>query len=510
MARQTSARGESPAFSDTRRSTTYREVETRTRRLAGHLAASGLDRQDRILMFLDNAVEVVEAYLAAPIGGFVTVCANPQSSDPEIAYIVKDCSPRVILTDTNHLPQLLPILGQTPTISLVILAGAQIEAAMPDVPGVRFVSYDAWMEQEPAERELTPAAPDDWCWMLYTSGTTGKPKGVRLTQRGCLWVAASCWIPVTELGPADSMLCALPLFHSYALVLCVISTIASGANCIIRPKFSRAEVSDLLGDGVVTFFPGVPTMFHYLLKGAETPRLKAPNLRLCVSAGASMIPALNQEFETFAGVPLLDGYGITETSTMVTLNSPHTKRMPGSCGTPINGVELRIVDPATEEDSPEGGSGELWVRGPNVMLGYHNRPEADAQVLRDGWYRTGDLARRDSEGFVYITGRIKEMIIRGGENIYPAEIEAVLFECEGVADAAVVGVAHEALGEVPVAFIVASESGPLDSEQIIAACRERLSAYKVPSEIIQVSGIPRTGSGKIQRYKLSKPTPLSA
>jgi rifamycin polyketide synthase module 1/2/3 len=223
---------------------------------------------------------------------------------------------------------------------------------------------------------------------------------------------------------------------------------------------------------------------------------------MCISAGAIMSAALNTEFERTFGVQLLEGYGITETSTMVTMNWPVGGRVMGSCGLPVPGVAVRLVDPGTGEDAGPGEEGELWVSGPNVMVGYHNRPEATAESLRHGWYHTGDLGRRDPNGFLSISGRTKELIIRGGENIYPAEIEAVLLEIDGVADAAVVAQPHHDLGEVPVAFVVPERPGDLDLELVLSACRRELSRFKVPERIVTTDSIPRTGSGKIQRFRL--------
>jgi acyl-CoA synthetase (AMP-forming)/AMP-acid ligase II len=213
---------------------------------------------------------------------------------------------------------------------------------------------------------------------------------------------------------------------------------------------------------------------------------------------------VNEGFEKAFGVPLLDGYGITETSTMVTMNWPTGSRVMGSCGLPLPGLTVRLVDPSTGRDVLPGEEGELWVQGPNVTPGYHNLPEATAAVLVDGWYRTGDLGRRDENGFLRISGRTKELIIRGGENIYPAEVEDALIASDAVEDAAVVGVPHRHLGEVPIAFVVPRTPGVLDRDAVLDAARERLSAFKVPDQLIEIDRIPRTGSGKILRFALQQ------
>jgi long-chain acyl-CoA synthetase len=349
-------------------------------------------------------------------------------------------------------------------------------------------------------------APDDIdraSYIIYTSGTTGRAKGVLLTTRSMLWVTAACWAPILSLGQDDKVLSPLPLFHSYALNIAVLGILATGASEYIMEKFSTQGAMDLLGKGGFTLMPGVPTMFHYLMQAAQAGGTKPfAGVRRCVSAGAIMPGSLNHEFEDYFGVELLDGYGITETSTMVTMNWPGKYRVPGSCGLPVPGLAVRIVDPVSGLDVPQGEEGELICRGPNLMLGYHNKPGETDDALRNGWYHTGDLARGDKSGFLTITGRLKEIIIRGGQNIAPAEVEETILPLDGVKDCAVVGISHPTLGEVPVAFVVAREGAAIESEVVIAFCRTTLSSYKVPAAVHIVAEIPRTGSGKIMRFKL--------
>ena len=492
--------GNKAAFSDLNRSVTYGELNVRVGLLATWLRKQGLGTEDRTLMFLGNSVEVVEGYLAAPVGGFVTACVNPDASQRELDYMMNDSAPKVVLTDKSRLPMIVGALESTPSVEAIVVVDAEgTEDFGIDIP---VVAYQRIMNSVADTSVLEPAGLDDWCWLLYTSGTTGKPKGVMLKQRGGLWVTENCWVSDADLNAEDRLLSALPLFHSYALILCVVSVVAVGASIDLLPKFSRAEVEHRLARDPITILPGVPTMFQYLMQGSSADRLDAPHLRVCVSAGALMQGALNQQFEDFAGVPLLDGYGITETSTMVTMNSLRRRRIPGSCGFPVSGLTVRLIDPSTNNDVTPGSVGELWVQGPNIMIGYFQRPEADKDVLVNGWYRTGDLGRRDENGFLFITGRIKEMIIRGGENIYPAEIEAVLFECPGVEDAAVLGEEHPGLGEVPVAYVVPEDPDSFDERYVKAFCAERLTHFKVPENVRMLHDIPRTGSGKIQRFKL--------
>jgi acyl-CoA synthetase (AMP-forming)/AMP-acid ligase II len=478
--------GDKIAFVDDQRAVSYAELDPRTATLAGHLAALGVGRGDRVLIYLDNRVETAESYLALTRASAVGVCVNAQAAPAEVAYQLADSGARAVITDTAHLAATREMADDRP----IVLVG-------PAEPGTH--DYQRLTTEPPPQPPRDDLGLDEVAWMLYTSGTTGRPKGVLLTQRSCLWVVAACWAPITRLAESDVVLCPLPLFHSYALDLCVLGVFAVGATERILPRFGTQAVLELLATGEYTVMPGVPTMFQYLLNAR--PADPPAGLRLCISAGAIMSAALNAEFERAFGVQLLEGYGITETSTMVTMNWPTGGRVLGSCGLPVPGVAVRLVDPATGEDAGPGEEGELWVSGPNVMAGYHNRPDATADVLTHGWYHTGDLGRRDPNGFLTISGRTKELIIRGGENIYPAEIEAVLLTVPGVADAAVVSEPHHDLGEVPVAFVVA-ENGSLDAAVLTAACLRELSGFKVPARFVPIEAIPRTGSGKIQRFRL--------
>lgn len=480
------------AFRDERREVTYADLLARTGRLAGGLQALGLETGERALIYMDNRVEVVEAYLALPRAGIVAVCANPGSAPTELAHILNDSQSRVIFTDRTHLETVRGLASPDGPKIVVVGDGAD--------DGVLHFEDLTTTDAPPPRDNLSL---DDVSFMLYTSGTTGQPKGVYLTQRGCLWIAAACWAPILGLCAEDYVLSPLPLFHSYALVMSVTGVLAVGATERIMSRFSPERVFDYLESEDITFLPGVPTMFNYLLQAAAGRGLTTKALRMCISAGAIMPASLNEKFENAFHTPLLDGYGITETSTMVTMNWPTGTRKMGSCGLPLPGSTVRLIDPATGEDAAPGVEGEIWVQGPHVAPGYHQLPDATAAAFAGGWYHTGDLAQRDEDGFLTISGRIKELIIRGGENIYPAEVEAALLVHDAVADAAVVSRPHEALGEVPVAFIVPTGDS-LDVEALKAHCATRLAGVKVPNEYVVIDAIPRTGSGKVLRFKLQE------
>ncbi|MFD4320236.1 type I polyketide synthase [Streptomyces sp. NPDC058548] len=495
--------GDKPAFVDRGRSVGYRELEARTGRLAGHLADLGLRRGDRVAILLGNTVSTVESYLAIVRAAGVGVPVNPRSTAGELDHMLGDSGARFVITDPESAARLLDRAAETrPAGPLTLL----VTGAGPVPAGCH--SYDELAAGDPAGDAPLPSSPrddlglDEVAWLFYTSGTTGLPKGVLSTQRNCLWSVANCYIPVPELSAADRVLWPLPLFHSLSHIACVLSVTVAGATARILDGHSPQDVLDALHDDRSTFLAGVPTTYHYLVEAVRDSGSTPPDLRIGLVGGGVTSAALRRAFEDTFAVPLVDAYGSTETCGAIAINAPHGSRVEGSCGLPVPGVGVRVVDPRTGEEVPAGQEGEVWVKGPNVMVGYHNSPEATDEALRDGWFRTGDLARRDEAGHLTICGRIKELVIRGGENIHPVEVETALRSFPGVADVAVAAKPHEALGEVPVAYVVPGPAG-FDEEALLAHCRARLAAYKVPEEIHEIEAIPRTASGKVVRHRLA-------
>jgi acyl-CoA synthetase (AMP-forming)/AMP-acid ligase II len=495
LRRHAASRGQKCAYRDAQTSVTYAELDARTGRLAGHLADLGIAPSETIAIMLPNSVPWIESCLAIARAGAIGVPISYDATEPEIAYRLTDAACKAVITTAERGDLFARLKASAPQLETLIVTDR-------GECGADALRYAELVSATPRSAARDPASMHETAFILYTSGTTGRAKGVELTVHGMLWVTAACWTPITGLCERDTVLSPLPLFHSYALNLSVLSILATGASAYIMERFSTSEAVRLLGSGEFTYFPGVPTMFHYLLQATRgEAAIKFPNLKLCVSAGAIMPATLNREFEDRLGVPLLDGYGITETSTMVTMNWPSGNRVMGSCGIPVPGLAVRIVDLNGHDVAP-GQEGELIVHGPNVMPGYHNKPEETRNALHNGWYYTGDLARSDENGFLTITGRLKELIIRGGQNIAPAEIEEVVNTFEAVLDCAVVGIPHEHLGEVPALFVVPRPGKSFESEALLAHCRVRLSAYKLPHVVRTIAEIPRTGSGKIIRYKL--------
>ncbi|RBM12338.1 AMP-binding protein, partial [Streptomyces sp. PT12] len=490
--------GDKTAFRDDRRSVTYGQLAARTRRLAGHLTGLRLQPGDRAAIYLGNRVETVESYLAITRASAIGVPLNPRSTDAELAYLLDDSGARVLITDPAHAAQVRRVLTGARRPKVIVTGEQGVPAEAP----VGALSFAALAETEPGAPARDDLGLDDLAWMLYTSGTTGKPKGVLSTQRNCLWSVAACYVPVPGLSADDRVIWPLPLFHSLAHIVCVLGVTAVGATARIVDGFAADDILEAIAEESATFLAGVPTLYHHLVQAANERGFHAPDLRMCLVGGAITTAALRQAFEETFDAPLLDAYGSTETCGSITINWPTGARVEGSCGLPVPGLGVRLVDPETGRDVPAGQEGEVWVSGPSVMAGgYHNQPEATAAALRDGWYRTGDLARRDEAGYFTVTGRIKEVIIRGGENIHPIEVEEVLRAVPGVADVAVAGKPHDVLGEVPVAYLVPGPEG-LSPEALFAACQERLSYFKVPEELYEIDRVPRTSSGKVTRHAL--------
>lgn len=486
------------AYWDSCKEANYSELNSQTRNIAKRLRSQGLVTSDKVAVYLPNSVNWVLACFGAVRAGLVSVPISHDAAPGEVSYRIIDSGAKVIITTKDRLALLEGLKGEiNSNLQIIIVDEDQVSGCE---------NFSKYCANAPGlvEEEIF-ASIDDVAFIVYTSGTTGKAKGVQLTLRSMLWVVAACWIPVAGMNDKDVVLSPLPLFHSYALNFSVLSIVAAGASEFIIEKYSSSQVLSLLQTGKFTVLPGVPTMFHYILESAKADSaVKLNEMRLCISAGAILPADLNKGFEEFFGIKLLDGYGITETSTMVTMNSPVWGRTLGSCGLPVVGVAVRIIDPATGYDLGPGEEGELIVRGPNVMAGYHNKPAETAAALKNGWYHTGDLAKADANGYLTITGRLKELIIRGGQNIAPGEVEEAVLRHPAILDCAAVGIEHKHLGEIPVVFVVMRDGQTVESDALIEFTKTQLSSYKVPAEIHVVNEIPRTGSGKVMRFKLKE------
>jgi fatty-acyl-CoA synthase len=359
---------------------------------------------------------------------------------------------------------------------------------------------------------VEPVAPDDPMLLMYTSGTTGAPKGALLPHRKTLFNALNAQL-FFETTSRDRVLVALPLFHSFGLKILALPALYAGASLWLERRFDAEAVWRTVGAEGITYLGGVPTMFQALetaLAAAPPGRFDLRSLRFLFTAGAAIPVERIRAFEGH-GLVLKQGFGQTETSILCCLDAQDALRKAGSVGRPVFHAEVRIVRAATLEGPPAdwqdcgaGESGEIVVRGPITMLGYWNRPEATAETLRDGWLRTGDLARADDEGFFTLTGRARELYISGGENVYPAQVESTYLEHPSVREIAVVGVPDERWGEAGRAFVVLAEGAELDPEALRRFGRERLASYKIPRDFVAVEALPRTVTGKVQKHRLAR------
>ncbi|UXY25689.1 long-chain-fatty-acid--CoA ligase [Streptomyces sp. HUAS TT20] len=466
---------------------TYAELEERSARAAALLRAEGVRPGDRVALMLPNVPEFVVLYYGALRAGAIVVPMNPLLKTRETEYHLND-SGAALLFEWHQAP------GE----------GAQGAAAA----GVRHIAVEPsrfaglLAGQEPLA-EVTETAADDVAVLLYTSGTTGRPKGAALTHGSLRHNTEVNAVHVQRITSDDVVVGCLPLFHIFGQICTMSVAVRSGASLTLIPRFDPQAVLDAIARDRATVFEGVPTMYAALLQ--HPSEADVSTLRMCVSGGASLPVEVLHGFERRFGCMVLEGFGMSETSPVVSFNHPDRPRKPGSVGTPILDVEVRLLDEKGQDVGP-GEVGELAVRGPNLMKGYWNLPEETATAIPDGWLRSGDLARRDEDGYLYIVDRKKDMIIRGGYNIYPREIEEILHEHPAVALAAVVGLAHERLGEEVAAAVVLRKGAAATPDELREFVKDRVAAYKYPRSVWLVDTLPTGPSGKILKREITAPT----
>ncbi|HZO78622.1 MAG TPA: AMP-binding protein [Solirubrobacteraceae bacterium] len=441
------------------------QLEEATRRVAGRLHGAGLRPGDRMLFSADSSLELVIAHVAALRSGIVVVPANTAYREREIAHIVGDARPRAALVDRDDRADWVRAAGSE---TLVLGPGVDLPDHLPPT--------------------LDAAAPEDPALIGYTSGTTGSPKGAVLSHANLLAGSESVRL-AWRWAAADRLVLALPLFHAHGLCVGLHGTLLAGASAVLLPGFEVDAVLDAAGSHEASMFFGVPTMYHRL---AQSPRVgELARLRLCVSGSAPLPAELHRSLAQRGGQQVLERYGMTETL-MLASNPYEGERRPGSVGFPLPGVELRL----------DGRDGEIEVRGANVFGGYWDRPRATAESFADGWFRTGDLAGVDAEGCVTILGRSKELIISGGLNVYPREVEEVLLAHPDVAEVAVVGTPSDEWGEVVTAFVVPAGDRRTE-EPLLAFAAQQLAPFKRPRRLHFVDSLPRNALGKVVKHDLA-------
>jgi len=358
-------------------------------------------------------------------------------------------------------------------------------------------------EAEPV-RDVADRADDDTAVILYTSGTTGTPKGAELTHANLLANVDVTSRTLAQISEEDVVLGALPLFHSFGQTCGLNTSVSAGACLDLIPRFDPGKALETIDHDRVTIFQGVPTMYHAMLNHPERDRFDTSYLRLCISGGSALPVEVMRGFEEAFGCKVLEGYGLSETSPVASFNHPDRERKPGSIGTPIEGVEMKVVDEDGNE-VPQGEVGEIAIRGHNVMKGYWKREDATEEVMRDGWFHTGDMAEVDEDGYFSIVDRKKDMIIRGGYNVYPREIEEVLYEHPAVSEAAVVAVPDEKMGEEVGAAVVLKQGEHAGEDDLRDFVKQRVAAYKYPRRIWFLDELPKGPTGKILKREIEVP-----
>jgi acyl-CoA synthetase (AMP-forming)/AMP-acid ligase II len=466
--------------------TTYAQLRDRIGRLATQLGSRGVSPGDRVAYLGPNHPAFVETMFATHLLGAIFVPLNFRLAGPEIDYMLRHSGATVLV----HAP-------------------GSAFSARPDIVVEVGDAYENWLRgaAEPAAIDV-PVEPGDVAFILYTSGTTGRPKGATLTHSNVVWNCYNLLVGVDVAGDEVTLIGA-PLFHVAALDQCLLPTFLKGGRSVIMPGWDVATAFDLIEAHRVTWMFGVAAMFAGLAQSPRWPDADLSSLRSVMSGGAPVPEALIAAYQQ-RGLTFCQGYGMTETAPGATfLEARESVRHLGSAGQPVFFADVRCVRPDltdTEPDEP----GEVLVRGPNVTPGYWNDPQATRDALTDGgWFRSGDIARVDADGHFHIVDRVKDMYISGGENVYPAEVEAVLFEHPAVAEAAVVGVPDPKWGEVGRAFVVALPGAALDAASVRDFLAPRLARYKIPVYVDVVPGLPRTGSGKVRKAELrDRPIPV--
>jgi long-chain acyl-CoA synthetase len=466
---------------------TYEEFRDAALRVAAAVRDRGIQPGDRVGMVLPNVLSFPVVFYGALLAGAAVVPMNPLLKAREVEYYLRDSGARLVVTGEQSAD---PVAEAAATVGIeaVTVGPALPEALMADQPLAT-----------PAER-----ADDDTAVILYTSGTTGQPKGAELTHAGLNSNARTTQETLLEGSPDDVIMGCLPLFHVFGLTCSLNAGVLAGATLTLIPRFDGGKALTVVERDGVTVFQGVPTMFSAMLHQPDATSHDMSSLRVCVSGGSAMPVEVMRSFEETFGCIVLEGYGLSETSPVASFNHPHAERKPGSIGTPIRGVEIRLVDDEGN-DTPAGEIGEIAIRGENVMKGYWNRPEDTATAIPDGWFRTGDLARQDEDGYFFIVDRKKEMIIRGGYNVYPREIEEALYEHPAVAEAAVIGIKHPDLGEEVAAAVSLKPGASAEPAELQAFVKERVAAYKYPRHLWIVDALPKGPTGKILRRSVEVP-----
>jgi long-chain acyl-CoA synthetase len=486
--------GDHPAFKLDDMEYTYTMLDCAAARIAYLLEEKGLEPGDRVGLMLPNVPYFPAIYYAILRAGGVVVPMNVLLKSREVSFYLGDSGAKLLFAWHGFAEDAEQ--GATEAGTEVVL--------------VRPGEFEQLVGGFGTDHQLVERAAEDDAVILYTSGTTGKPKGAELTHAN---LHKNCSVTAETLGgftADDVLLGALPLFHSFGQTCTMNSAIYQGATVTMLPRFDPEKALEILERDRVTVFQGVPTMYNAMLHANRADSTDTSTLRLCMSGGAAIPVELMRAFEQKFGCIILEGYGLSETSPVASFNHPDKERKPGSIGTPIEGVEMQVWDDDGKQ-LPHGEVGEIVIRGHNLMKGYWQRPEATQEAIdADGWFRTGDMAKTDEDGYFFIVDRKKDLIIRGGYNVYPREVEEVLYEHPAIQEAAVVGVPDEALGEEVGAAVVLKQGASLDAAELKSYVKEQVAAYKYPRKVWFLDELPKGPTGKILKREIEVPEQVVA
>ena len=472
------------------RKISYGDLHAGSARVANLLHARGVEPGDRVAVQVEKSADAVMLYLACLRAGAVFLPLNTAYTPAEIEYFLGDATPRVFVCDPASREKLLPVASKV-GVAHVETLGVREDGSL--IEGSRAMS---------AEFADVERSADDLAAILYTSGTTGRSKGAMLSH-GNLASNALTLVDYWRFTSNDVLIHALPIYHTHGLFVAMNTLLLSGGSMFFLPKLDPDLMLQLMGRGA-TAMMGVPTFYTRLLAHPGLTKEATKNMRLFISGSAPLLAETHREWTARTGHAILERYGMTETN-MNTSNPYDGDRVPGAVGFPLPGVSVRITNPETADELPRGEIGMIEVKGPNVFKGYWQMPEKTASEFRkDGFFITGDLGKIDERGYVYIVGRDKDLVITGGFNVYPIEVETEIDELPGVFESAVVGVPHADFGEGVTAVVVLKKDAALDEKQIIGALEVRLAKFKLPKRVIFISELPRNTMGKVQKAELRK------
>lgn len=475
-------------------SLTYHELNTRCNRLANGLKDAGLAAGDHCMVMMPNSIRVFIIYYALAKLGAVIVPVNFLFKKHELAHILADAQPKAFIGADPYLAEIQPAMQSAFDPALKFAIGA--------TPNSNFAELDTVLGER-EEFETHPVQDHDPLTILYTSGTTGVPKGVMLTHANHASEARILAEMRGKLDPEVVVIGVLPLYHIYGITSVINVSIYLGCTIELLPHFDPGKVIDLVQSEKQTILFGVPTMYNRLIQVASQNPPQKSSLKFCVSGGSSLPVEFLHRFEKLLDTKIFEGYGLTEAP--VCVENPYDRETkPGSIGLPIPEFSAKIVDDEGRE-LPPGENGELLIKGPGVMKGYWNRPDETGRTIRDGWLHTGDIARMDEDHYIYIVDRKKDLVIRGGYNVYPREIEEVMYQIPGILEVAVFGIPHDDFGEEVAALVVLQEGARIDADEIREFVKQRVAPYKYPRIIkIVPDALPKSGTGKILKKEIRK------